>query len=190
MGFSGKKSEVGIPTSVGEQSRNSDLGVEQSRNSDLGWRGLGRLEASMPGRWRAREASMPGRNVARWVSHRCCSPREAVAPRRVQLGEVRLVQPVSLRRLRWASWGCSPSHPAQYGICLLSQKMSMPTEGDMRTLKHLVSCLTQTTHRMLVFDEPKRGVGFAGESPVCTTDIHAHTCRTRSKHIARKSQSR
>ena len=49
-GFFGQKSEVGIPTSVGERSRNSDLGVEQSRNSDLGRRRLGRVEASMPGR--------------------------------------------------------------------------------------------------------------------------------------------
>ena len=39
------ESEVGIPTSVGER----------SRTSDLGWRGLGRL-APMPGRWRGRVA--------------------------------------------------------------------------------------------------------------------------------------
>ena len=50
---------------------------------------------------------------------------------------------------------------AQCGFRLLSQKMSVPTEGDTRTLKHLVRYLTQTTRRMLVFDEPKRGVGFA-----------------------------
>ena len=29
--------------------------------SDLGWRKHGRVEASMPGRWRGREAPMPGR---------------------------------------------------------------------------------------------------------------------------------
>ena len=67
------ESEVGIPTLVGERSRHSDLGgrakseflvkkraavlppredlhVFPGKNSDLGWRGLGRLEASMPGR--------------------------------------------------------------------------------------------------------------------------------------------
>ena len=75
-------------------------------------------------------------------------------------------------------------------IRLLSQKMSMPTEGDMRTLKHLVSYLTQTTRRMLVFDEPKRGVGFAGVSPSGELLLEAFTnsdwsgCKTTRRSVS------
>ena len=54
-GFFGQKSEVGKPTSV-----QSEVGIPTSV-----WCRLGRLEASMPGRWRAREAArqVPSRTL-------------------------------------------------------------------------------------------------------------------------------
>ena len=54
---------------------------------------------------------------------------------------------------------------AQFGIRLLSQKMSSPCVGDMKTLKHLVSYLGSTQYRMLVYERPQVGRGFAGCSP-------------------------
>ena len=71
MGFSGKKSEVGIPTLVGELSRNSDLGgrIPTSGGAgSAGWRLLCQAGgapgwsfyagAPTPGRWRARYRSL------------------------------------------------------------------------------------------------------------------------------------
>ncbi|CAJ1442666.1 unnamed protein product, partial [Effrenium voratum] len=49
---------------------------------------------------------------------------------------------------------------AQFGIRLLSQKMSSPCVGDMKTLKHLVSYLGSTQYRMLVY-ERSRGMTLA-----------------------------
>ena len=54
---------------------------------------------------------------------------------------------------------------AQFGIRLLSQKMSSPCIGDMKTLKHLVSYLGSSQYRMLVYERPQVGRGFAGCSP-------------------------
>ena len=50
---------------------------------------------------------------------------------------------------------------AQFGIRLLTQKMSSPCIRDMKTLKHLGS----SQYRMLVYERPQVGRGFAGCSP-------------------------